>query len=98
MHNTLPHELFRRKQSAKISKDHQKIDHSGKVSHLYKCTVRAHQTGTLSNKYPTGGKAVGWIEEEVDTVIRAMITGADKSSLEQLVARLISERNERFRI
>ena len=54
--------------------------------------------GLFPTSIQLGGKAVGWIEEEVDTVIRAMITGADKSALEQLVARLISERNERFRI
>ena len=54
--------------------------------------------GVFPTSIQLGGKAVGWIEEEVYTVIRAMITGADKSALEQLVARLISERNERFRI
>lgn len=64
------------------------------TSALYERTKR----GLFPTSIQLGGKAVGWIEEEVDTVIRAMITGADKSSLEQLVARLISERNERFRI
>jgi len=49
--------------------------------------------GTFPPNIHLGGRAVGWIESEVDAVMQAMISGADHESLEQLVSDLVANRN-----
>lgn len=50
--------------------------------------------GTFPPNINLGNRAVGWIESEVEAVVNAMISGADRDSLEQLVADLVANRNE----
>ena len=44
-----------------------------------------------------GGRSVGWIEHEVDSVITAVAQGLGETTLKQLVAELVAKRNELYR-
>lgn len=53
--------------------------------------------GIFPPNIPLGGRSVGWIELEVDTVIAAIVQGSNGAALKQLVAELVAKRNELYR-
>lgn len=42
---------------------------------------------------PLGGRAVGWIEHEVDTILRALATGLSRQELKSVVQALVCARS-----
>ena len=48
--------------------------------------------GTFPPPIPLGPKVVGWIESEVDAVVKALIRGRDEAALKLLVADLLAQR------
>ena len=50
--------------------------------------------GTFPPPIQLGPKVFGWIESEVDAVVKALIRGRDDESLKILVAELIAKREQ----
>lgn len=50
--------------------------------------------GTFPPPIPLGPKVVGWIESEVDAVVKALIRGRDEAALKLLVADLVAQREK----
>lgn len=50
--------------------------------------------GTLPSPINLGGRAVGWVEEEISTILNAMIAGKSQSEVKCLVVDLTNKRQE----
>lgn len=55
---------------------------------------RRINSGTFPPPIPLGPKVVGWIESEVDAVVKALIRGRDDAGLRLLVADLLAKREQ----
>lgn len=50
--------------------------------------------GALPSPINLGGRAVGWVEEEISTILNAMIAGKSQSEVKSLVVDLANKRQE----
>ncbi len=48
--------------------------------------------GLMPPPLPLGGRAVGWLEHELDQVLAFMVAGKGKEELRALVAHLVAQR------
>ena len=74
-----------------------RIDEASKLCGLAKSSYYERiKQGLLPKQIPLGGRSVGWLLSEINTVLKAMIRGDSETEIKALVNELNNQRKTLF--